>query len=440
MRDAAAPALTRLELIVAGLWLMLWAAINTGPGVLESEPAGLVGTLHFLRTAFPLLTGLAVVLLLLGDASMDPREVPPLATSLKLWGIYGLLGLAAATTSDHAWHASYWSACYLATIGVVLLLLRTEGRDRVRLALRRFNYFTWALVGAYLLVLLVVARDQLIVETEFGYSGYGVIGRIGTVAGAIVPRASGFSRFAAIPGVIAFVAAVATRGGTRLLWAVVAVVCAAIVWFMQSRGSLVGLVAAMGFATFFLSRRTRWLGLALLVVLVVIFATEVVPATTKEGLALHITRAQSAEELQSMTGRTRAWTRALEHVEASPIWGYGPQADRYLLREHVHNSYLYVLLQSGIPGLIVWVAGLVLAWIHFFRRWASEEGQTRRERMFLVQLGSMLAFFTVRSIPEASGALFGIDFLVMVPAMAYLGLPASAPEGVIRTPAYEDGS
>lgn len=129
------------------------------------------------------------------------------------------------------------------------------------------------------------------------------------------------------------------------------------------------------------------------------------------------------------------WGRALEIIGESPLWGHGPQADRYLLHEHVHNSYLYVLLQSGWIGLLAFVGGLVAAWISFFRCWASPAGQEREERIFLVQLGAILAFFTVRTIPEASGALFGIDLLVMVSAMAYLGVraaqthPASADDG-----------
>ena len=42
------------------------------------------------------------------------------------------------------------------------------------------------------------------------------------------------------------------------------------------------------------------------------------------------------------------------------------------------------------------------------------------QKMFLMQTGGILAFFTVRSIPEVCGAMFGVDLVVMVPAVAYL--------------------
>ena len=421
----AARTVTRLEIILAGLWVALWASINTTPDVLLGNPSSLMEVAHYIRTTLPLLVGLVVVLLLLGDAAMGPADTAPLPPALRLWSIYGLLGLAACATSLHPGLSAYWAVSYLVPIGIVLLLLRTEGRRGSASTLRKLNVFSWGLVGAYLLVLLVIARDQLVIQGETGVTGYGVLHRVGEVGGVLVPRASGFSRFAAIPGVVAFVLAVSSRGLGRLVWGVVAAGCAAVVYVMQSRGSMAGLVAAIAFATFFLSRRSRGLGLVLVVVLLILLATDVVPQTTTEEIKLHITRAQSQEEFTSLTGRTYVWGRALEIIGESPLWGHGPQADRYLLHEHVHNSYLYVLLQSGWIGLLAFVGGLVAAWISFFRCWASPAGQEREERIFLVQLGAILAFFTVRTIPEASGALFGIDLLVMVSAMAYLGVRAA---------------
>ena len=35
-------------------------------------------------------------------------------------------------------------------------------------------------------------------------------------------------------------------------------------------------------------------------------------------------------------------------------------------------------------------------------------------------MGCLLAFFTVRSLPEVSGAMFGIDLLLMIPIIAWI--------------------
>lgn len=58
----------------------------------------------------------------------------------------------------------------------------------------------------------------------------------------------------------------------------------------------------------------------------------------------------------------------------------------------------------------------------FFRSILRKTADRLGQRIVLIQAGGILAFFTVRSIPEVCGAMFGVDLMVMLPAMAYLGL------------------
>ncbi len=134
----------------------------------------------------------------------------------------------------------------------------------------------------------------------------------------------------------------------------------------------------------------------------------------------HFYRGQSEKDLRTLTGRTRAWKKAAKEVKKSPVIGYGPQADRYLIKEHVHNTYYYALLESGILGTLFFVGGLIWAWILFFKA-VSQKGVDRLgQRTLLMQVGGILAFFTIRSIPEVCGAMFGVDLMVMLPALGYL--------------------
>jgi len=40
--------------------------------------------------------------------------------------------------------------------------------------------------------------------------------------------------------------------------------------------------------------------------------------------------------------------------------------------------------------------------------------------MTLIQVGGVLAFFTLRSIPEVCGSNYAVDYLVMLPAVLYV--------------------
>ena len=68
------------------------------------------------------------------------------------------------------------------------------------------------------------------------------------------------------------------------------------------------------------------------------------------------------------------------------------------------------------------MVGLVWTWILFFRAILRKTADQLGQRVILIQAGGVLAFFTVRSIPEVCGAMYGVDLMVMVPILAYLGI------------------
>ena len=114
------------------------------------------------------------------------------------------------------------------------------------------------------------------------------------------------------------------------------------------------------------------------------------------------------------------WEKAWREVKKSPFIGSGPQSDRYKLREHVHNTYMYALLQSGFLGASFFVGGLAWAWLLVFKISRHGKAEFLDQKIYFIQSAGILSFFTVRSIPEVCGAMFSIDYLVMLPILAYL--------------------
>jgi O-antigen ligase len=129
--------------------------------------------------------------------------------------------------------------------------------------------------------------------------------------------------------------------------------------------------------------------------------------------------------MRDLTGRTRAWANAWKLLAADPFLGWGPQSDRYLIREHVHNTYLYAWMTAGVLGVLAFAGGLVFAWRDLVVALRRRSLLPTSEQTLLVIVSAIVVLFTVRSIPEVSGAMFGIDFLVFAPAVAYLGVTAA---------------
>ena len=124
----------------------------------------------------------------------------------------------------------------------------------------------------------------------------------------------------------------------------------------------------------------------------------------------------------SFSGRTDVWREALGLVKKSPLIGYGFNADRILLDAHIHNAFIHSLIQTGALGTLPLVCGIVFAWFLFLKTVRHLRDFSKRHSTRIVLAGGMLAFFSIRSIAESSGAFFGIDWLVLAPVLLYLSV------------------
>jgi len=384
--------------------------------VFQAKPEGMIEWGHYARTLFPLL---ALPLATLAIMAHPLRSRLP--STVSPWLVYGMIGLGTSFASPDPLGAAYWALCYLAVIAALWYYLTgTRPLDRAV----ELNQLTWLITTAFLLALLAVAREQLVEHISASGSGYGVYGQVKTAAGAGVSRASGMARFLAVPGIVAFVRSFSSRGLARVWWGLVAAGCGVLLMAMQSRGAMVAYVFAVLFAMIVLRPTTRVLGALLIALMGLTLALQFTQETLPDDsyvrkAAEYFRRGQSEDDLYSMTGRVRDWKTAWGLIKDSPVWGYGFQADRHLIGQHVHNTYLYALLTAGILGTVPFLYGLGRAWLALVR---VLKGSRNVQHAFVVQVGAILAFFTVRSIPEVSGTLFTVDLMVMLPGMAYLGI------------------
>jgi len=397
---------------------MLWAANNSGPWVLYRAPTTLKDLVHFVRTGFPLFVLPAALVLLVGAG----RRGSGLPGPLRLWALYGLIALgASAFWSPRPLDAVYWAVCYLATLATVAAYLR--GGRAIERAIE-LNYLTWLVTTGILALLCIFARHLLADAVETGrMSAYGVQQQIGSVGGVGIPLATGIARFAAVPAVVAYVMLWRDRlWWRRVFWLALFASACALIYMMQARGTNFGLAFALVVVTYVLGIRARLAGAAAILLGAAAVAIEFVPPETVERIFLHLTRGERVSQLADMSGRFDFWREGWKHIVEWPVFGYGFQADRYLGVGHIHNTYLYVLLTAGFVGFVPFVVGLGWAWLAALRAQQRRLPPRLGQQAVFAQTVGILAFFTMRSIPEVCGAFFMVDLMVMAPAIAYLGL------------------
>lgn len=414
--------LTSSFTVAGALWALLFLAISASPWTLTQTPKGLLGHVHFYRAAGPLLALGVVSLVLLARATIGAGPAL-LGASLRPWLGYGLLALGGALTSPNVTFALWWGAAYLACVLVAWAYVDAPTpHERLQKA-RNLNYWTWALALGLFLVLLYISRGVLFTSTDAGLSGYGISNRVRSYGGVTMVRASGFARSASIPALFAFVLVWKTRGWRRLVATAVVLVCTGIVVLMQSRGATASLFGGFAFAMLFMGRRSRQLGMLILLgmLLVMLFGAELGVDTERARTFLNREEEYRRTDVELMTsGRTRDWGIAMDKILESPFWGWGPQADRFFFGFHVHNTYLYAWLAAGLFGLLFLLQGFIRAWRALWRGARDGVARALGVEVTMIQVGCLLAFFTLRSIPEVSGAMFGIDLMLLVPVMAWL--------------------
>lgn len=465
-----------------GLWAMLWFSISSGSPAGVLNPGSPLGFAQGLRALFPLAAAAAAFTF---GFIVIPRRARAfgLLGPLGLTAAYGVAGLGASLISPDGSVALWWAALYL-SVPVVLWGV-TRGADPLD-QIRRLISATWLVIIIATTALFVVALlyldlvDKLLNPTQLlqcqPANWYDLTGQ--------KLRGTGVGRYAAIMGLIAISGLWQERW--RPVWLAGLLASVTLLVYTAARGSFGGFAAGASLIllSYLVHAGKRALLSALLAVLVLLplvwttgvhrefldncvlqgsspsaisstigslsvslaasesaasdvsiiekpadpgnpataaaaqaAAAEVVPANSVAD-----NNPQIAEPFLQFSGRTAVWVEGWRLVKNSPLIGFGFHADRLLLGTHMHNSVLHALLQAGLVGAILFVAAMMLAWILFFRIIIKPALLSGAQRHLVIQCGGILAFLTVRSLPESTGAFFGVDWLILAPILLYLQL------------------
>ncbi len=167
----------------------------------------------------------------------------------------------------------------------------------------------------------------------------------------------------------------------------------------QSRGAMLGVLVAIPVVTSAANRRWLWLWAPLTLAGI----GAVLAFGDRLGIAALLSDGSSGGVVSTLQGRQELWSRALYLIQDFPFTGVGlgmPERVIKLLYPlfligpdsqwiHVHNTFLQIGSEMGIPGLIAFSA-VLLAVTAVLLRQASATGSYRG--LSLALLGSMVVF------------------------------------------------
>lgn len=429
------------NLLPLGLWGLLWLGVSPGSSGEILHPGRLAGLVDGLRAVLPFVAAsLAATLLIYKLLRHQPRGFRFLSP-LGLATVYGLVGVVAIWKSPDSTVALRWVALYL-SVPLVLwaVVWGAEPLEQVRRIIRitwlamtlgTIALFTIALI--YLDLWNVLADPAQLLKCNDG-------GWYDLTSGRL--RDTGVGRYAAIAAIVAISGL--WQRSWRSAWTAVLVISMLLLMFSGARGAFGGfVVGAAMIVLLYGGRRAIMAGVLALVVLVPAFwATgagdnfldycvfRTVESATPTGQPrVEIPPDQGSRRIRAeffeFTGRSAVWAEALRLVRDSPVLGYGFHADRLLLGTHAHNAVVHSLLQTAVAGTIPFLGALLFGWLSLIRVARRLNSLPTSHKHLVIQSGGILAFLSMRTFPESTGAFFGVDWLILAPLLLYLHLVSS---------------
>jgi len=384
------------------LWLLVWGGMFTDIGRLSSSflfsnPLSFV---QGIRAIFPILALYMILIWILGSRSEFPFAKNPLRFLL----FYCLMGIIVSIfLSPDIVTSLYWAGLYISPLFVMWILLEKPNALASLRMIININFGVSAILA--LLILPQVFQGQTFDEGRAGF--YNLPFNLGRM------RANGVGRFALILIIFSTVRFMSKKNRARYIYLGIIFPSLYILARSQSRTALLGL--AVGCILFILMKHADWR---------FVFAGPI--AAYVIWISGIQWRAQGRfDNLVNLTGRQMTWERALDLIRQSPFLGWGFHADRLLVNsEHMHNSYLHALIQSGLIGTVAFIAAFIGIWriiiknnligrIYFFQ--GPDQG-------ILMESILLLGFMTARSFFESTGAFYGVDLLIIVPSMTFIHL------------------
>ncbi len=386
--------------IIEILWFLIWGGMFTGPYnlTLRVLSGGPFAMFQGLRALFPVLAAYIVLLWML-----TRRPAFPFArTPLRYFLLYILTGLVSTLfLSPQKTVAMYWLSVYVAPF---LLMWMISDRDDAARRLERLMTVNYATMAALTLLAFPALRT-----TQFDVQARQQVFMMPLGLGEV--RANGIGRYAVVVVIVALVRFTISRSRFRLLWLAPMIPSLYLLMRAQSRTALLGIAVAS--VLFMVVRGFDWR--LLFVGPAFAYVLWVAGVEWRSGGRF--------AQLVNLTGRQTTWQKGMAQLGSSPFLGWGFNADRILLNaEHMHNSYLHAALHSGLIGALFFSLGIASLWWLLVRGGilARVRSDARAGRGFAMESVLILGFLTARSFFESTGAFFGVDLLLMIPAITYL--------------------
>jgi O-antigen ligase len=422
------------------VFIFFWLSIGSTPSHLINFNSNIKEIVNFLLIYIPLFISI-LILIPLGVTSIikniKSRNLYKLQFLFIFFYLFQLIGLIFNINLDFNFTNSYLA---ILGLGFTSLMIFVDEFNEKKI-FKNYIYISIIVLFILSLILIISKTDTFLFTSDKYFYAYASPNE--KFIHQEMPRVTGFSRTLSVL-VLFFLCCIIWKLKKKILIIFLSILCFVylfLIYGMQSRGTILCFVSVFLIFIFF----SKNLKLKFKIFFLLFFL--LLPAITYEAflllkknrpdLILSLKKsANKTEKLisdsatenrifdskQTATGRTLLWKEVIKNYDLKKVFGYGPQADRYLIKSdkgtwlgsNSSNAMIYSFASGGYFCLLIMFIIYSRGAYFLFKLFFVNKIFSDNNNIELKISSLFFVFFLIRSIFENSFALFSTDFILTI--------------------------
>jgi hypothetical protein len=443
-------------------WVLLIFSLNTTPNEIFYFGQSLHHSINSLRILIPLISSFIFIVIfgiyLRNNLFNLIQKKNLISFLLILIFIFQFIGLF--TTADRDFN---FDNLYLPILGISSLIILTLACDILKNK-KLFEIFIYVLLLFSAAVSIFVSYLTI---KKFGLYGfiliYNFIDPHDTFFNQVLPRVTGLARMIGILNIVIIIYAINKNLLKNKLYLFLILLLSTILFFIQSRGAILCFYSVALIIIFFqlklffdkfklfiviffipvcfhfLIMSNENINKAIQKTIIEKYKMKLDQSMLKSGTISDLEKTKQKELATyqddkirlytnlSSSGRIHLWKSLIMNFDKKKIFGYGPQADRFLLGSglekelgfgnNVSNAILYTFGSSGYFGLIIILFIYFFSIFFLYNKIIIEKILYKKNKFLEILSIYFIVFILIRSLFENSFSYFGFDFLLFTAAI-----------------------
>jgi len=454
-------------------WVLLIFSLNTTPNEIFYFGQSLHHSINSLRILIPLISSFIFIVIfgvyLRNNLINLIQKKNLISFLLILIFMFQFIGLF--TTADRDFN---FDNIYLPILGISSLIILTLASD-ISKNKKLFEIFIYLLLLFSAAVTIIVSYLTI---KKFGFYGfiliYNFIDPNDTFFNQVLPRVTGLARMLGILNIVIIIYAINKNLLKNKLYLFFILLLSTILFFIQSRGAIlcfysVALIIIFFQLKLFFDKFKLFIVIFFIPVCFhyLLMSSEIINKSIQKTImekyqiklnnsmlksgtisdldmlkSRTISDLESAKQIElktykddkirlytnlSSSGRIHLWKSLIMNFDKKKIFGYGPQADRFLLGyglekelgfgNNVSNAILYTFGSSGYFGLIIILFIYFFSIFFLYNKIVIEKILYKKNKFIEILSVYIIVFVLIRSLFENSFSYFSFDFLLFTAAI-----------------------